>query len=83
MTTIVNFVTSNFVSSTSYGAITNGISFLVLGILLVMLVEKVLLDAYEGKPNEHRTSAFTMIILPMLLVMLVVIGLRVAQVLHL
>ena len=83
MTTIVNLVTSNFISSTNYGAITNGISGLVVGILLFLLVEKVLLDAYAGRPNEHRTVAFTVAILPLLFVMLAVILLRVAQILHL
>ncbi len=83
MTTFVNFVTANFVSSTSYGAITNGISVLAVVILLTMLVEKVLIDAYEGRPNEQRSVGFTSIIIPMLCVMLVIIVLRVAQVLHL
>ncbi len=83
MTTIVNYVTSNFVSSTSYGAITNGIAVMVVLVLLVLLIEKVLIDAHEGRPNEKRTLAFTMVIIPMLCVMLVVIVLRVAQVLHL
>ncbi len=83
MTTIVNFVTSNFVSSTNYGAITDGIALVVVFILLVMLIEKVIIDAYEGKPNERKSIAYTTVILPMSCVMLVVILLRVAQVLHL
>ncbi len=83
MTTIVNFVTSNFITSTSYGAITDGISLIVVIILLITLIEKVLIDAYEGKPNERKTIAFTIGILPLLFVMFIVIILRMAQVLHL
>ncbi len=83
MTTIVNFVTSNFILSTNYGAITDGIALLVVFILLVLLIEKVIIDAYEGKPNERRSSAYTMVIIPMSCVMIVVVILRVAQVLHL
>lgn len=83
MTTIVNFVTSHFVSSTNYGAITDGISLIVVFILLVLLIEKVIIDAYEGKPNERKSMAYTMVIIPMSCVMVVIILLRVAQVLHL
>ncbi len=83
MTTIVNFVTTNFISSTSYGAITDGISVMLVGLLLIFLIEKVLIDAYEGKPNENNTLAFTVVIVPFLIVLAVVIVLRMAQVLHL
>lgn len=83
MSTIVNFVTSNFISSTSYGAVTDGISAMIFGLLFIFLIEKVLIDAYEGKPNENNTLAFTLVILPLLIVAAVVIVLRMAQILHL
>jgi hypothetical protein len=83
MTSIVNFITSRFISSSGYGAISNGIGLLVIGIMLTLLIERVLVDAYSGKPDEKRGLAFTVTILPLLFMMLIVIGLRVAQVLHL
>ncbi len=83
MSTIVNLITTNFISSTSYGAITDGISWMVIGLLLIFLLEKVMIDAYEGKPDEHGTMAFTVVIVPFMIVLVVVIALRMAQVLHL
>lgn len=83
MSTIVNFVTSNFIFSTSYGAVTDGISVMIFGLLFIFLIEKVLIDAYEGKPDENNTLAFTLVILPFLIVVAVVIVLRMAQILHL
>ncbi len=82
MSTIVNYISSHFIASTNYGAITNGIAILVTGLVLVLLLEKVFIDAYEGKPDERRSIAFPMVILPLLLVMVVIILLRMAQILH-
>ncbi len=52
-------------------------------LLLVLLIEKVLLDAYENKPIEHRTPAFMTVILPLIIVLAIVVFLRVAQILKL
>ena len=83
MTILGNLIPSNFISATGSGSVTDGISILLVGILLILLVEKVVIDAYKGKPDECRTVAFTMVIIPLLFVMLVVIVLRMAQILHL
>ncbi len=82
MTTIVNYISTNLIASSRYGAITDGIAFLVTAIILGLLIEKVFIDAYEGKPDERRTAAFTMVVLPLSLVLVVIIILRMAQILH-
>ncbi len=83
MTTIINSVITNYITTSSYSVILDGVAVMVIGILLVLLVEKVMLDAYEGTPHEQNTMAFTTVILPLLFVMMIVIVLRMAQVLHL
>ncbi len=83
MTTIINYITTNFSSSTPYSAISNGMAVITVILLLVLLVEKVMFDAYEDRPIEHKTQAFLIVILPFLIAMSVVIFLRVAQILNL
>jgi hypothetical protein len=83
MTTITNFITTKYLSSSSYGTIIGGISVLVIALLIVLLVEKVLLDAYEGNPKEKQTITFTVVILPLIFALVITSILRIAQVLHL
>jgi hypothetical protein len=83
MTTIINYVTTNFTGSTPYGAISNGMATIAAVLLLGLLIEKVLLDAYEGRLIEHRTHAFMVVIAPFIIVMAVIVYLRVAQILKL
>ncbi len=73
---------SRFINLSSYSVLTNGIAVLVVLILLVMLIEKVLLDAYSGNPDEHKTLAFTVGIIPLAAVVVVLVFLRMAQILH-
>jgi hypothetical protein len=83
MTTIINYITTNFTSSTPYSAISNGMAIISVALLVVLLIEKVLLDAYEDKVVEYRTKAFVSTILPLLIVLAIVVFLRMAQILHL
>ncbi len=83
MSTIVNYVTLNFTNSSKYSAISNGMALIAVVLLLIFLVEKVMFDAYEDRPIEHRTQAFLIVTLPFLIAMAVVIFLRVAQILRL
>jgi hypothetical protein len=83
MTTIINFITTNFTSSSPYSAISNGMAVISVALLLTILIEKVLLDAYEDRSIEYKTPAFLIIILPFLFVLVIVVFLRMAQILHL
>ncbi len=83
MTTLVNQITVQFTSAEHYGAVSNGIAVLAVGLLVLLLVERVLLEAKEGRPVGYRMSAFNMLIWPMVLVMGLTVVLRAAQILHL
>lgn len=83
MTTIINYITTNFTSSSPYSAISNGMAIICVVLLVVLLVEKVLLDAYEDRAIEYKTQAFITMLVPLLIVLATVVFLRVAQILHL
>jgi len=83
MTTIINIITTTFLSSSSNGAVYDEIAVIAVTLLLTLLIEKVLLDAYEGRPIEYKTHAFSIVILPLLFVMVVIAFFRIAQILHL
>lgn len=83
MTTIINQITTNFTSSTPYNAISNGMAAIAVVLLLALLTEKVLLDAYEDKPSRQHSPAFMIVMLPFFIVMAVMVFLRMAQILHL
>jgi hypothetical protein len=83
MTSIINYITTNFTSSSPYSAISNGMAVICVALLVVLLVEKVLLDAYEDRATEHKTQAFISSILPLIIVLAIVMFLRVAQILNL
>jgi hypothetical protein len=83
MTTIINTITTTFITSTPYSAISNGMAVISVLLLLAILVEKVLLDAYEDQATERRTLAFLVVIVPFSIVLVVVIYLRMAQILEL
>ncbi len=82
MTTIVNYFITNYINAHPIGALSSGIAIVVALLLLSLLAEKVLLDAYEGKPIEYKTQAFAIVILPLLFTMGFVVIVRLAQILH-
>ncbi len=81
MSTFVNSFITRYIATSPQGALTNGMAVIAVGVLITLLVEKVLYDAYEGKPIDHKTPAFAATILPLLFVMAVVVLLRLAQIL--
>ncbi len=83
MTAYFNQTISRFISTSSFSVFSNGIAVFVVFVMLAMVIEKVLLDAYEGNPNEKKTLAFTIGILPMFYVIVILAILRAAQILHL
>ncbi len=83
MSAYFNQSISSFINSSSFSVFNNGIAVLVVAIMLVLVIEKVLLDAYEGNPDEKKSLVFTIGIVPMFFVMVILAILRAAQILHL
>ena len=83
MTTIINYITTNFTSSTPYSAISNGMAVISIVLLLALLIEKVLLDAYEDNSTKNNPQVFLVVLLPFLFVLVTVVFLRMAQILQL
>lgn len=82
MTTIINFITTNFTSSTPYSAISNGMAVISIVLLLAVLIELVLMDAYQKPQGVQRTHVFGIVLVPLFIIMAVVIFLRMAQILE-
>ena len=83
MTTIINYITTNFTSSTPYSAISNGMAVISIVLLLGLLIEKVLLDAYEDNSTKNNPQVFLVVLLPFLFVLVTIVFLRMAQILQL
>lgn len=83
MTSIINFITTWFETSHTYGSLYGGVAVFSVVLLVVLLVERVLLEAHEGRPVGDKAQVFTIVIWPLLFVMVVVMYFRVAQVLNL
>jgi hypothetical protein len=62
--------------------LSDGIAVISIGLLLTLLIEKVLLDAYEGDPDESKAHAFKVVIMPMLFVLTAIVFLRIVQIIN-
>lgn len=83
MTVFTNQTILNFANSPTGSALTNGMGLIMAALLVLLLVDKIVLDAYEGKPDESRTGVFAIVIPPLALTMIVIGILRIMQVLKL
>lgn len=81
MTTFFNTVTSTFVDSTPKGIFIDGITILVVILLLLFLIAKVFIDAY-GNKSEFKIHTFAIVVFAFLLVLVKVGFLRIGQILH-
>jgi hypothetical protein len=52
-------------------------------LLLALLIEKVLLDAYEDNSTKNNPQVFLVVLLPFLFVLVTIVFLRMAQILQL
>lgn len=82
MTTIINVITTQYAGSSPYNILSDGMAVISVALLLTLLIEKVLLDAYEDRSIETRTKAITIIMVPMLFVLVTVVFLRLAQIIY-
>ncbi len=83
MSTLINLTTTLSINTPLYGALSDGIAIISIVLLLILLVERILLEAYEGDTAKGKTYAFTVLIWPLLFVVATTTFLRFAQVLHL
>lgn len=83
MTTLVNQIINNYAFSSPGGALTDGMAVIVAILVIALLIEKIVLDSYEGKPIEYKTRAFAVVIAPLLFSVVIIGILRIAQVLML
>ena len=82
MTAILNNVINQQVSSSAYGAISTSLGVIAVVLLLVLLIERVLLDAYFGERLGKRLRVFNIATLPLLLAFAVIVIMRFIQILQ-
>jgi hypothetical protein len=83
MTNVITFITTNFVTLFTEVVLSDWVAVSVSVLLLILLIEKVLVDAYEGKPIESKTNRFMIVVVPLLFVMAIIVLFRLAQILSL
>ncbi len=66
MSTFINKTIIHFINSGRYGAITTGVAVIAAILLLILLIEKVLFDAYHGDQKAEKTNNFRVGIWPLL-----------------
>ena len=81
MTATITAVTLRIVDLSGYGALTTGIGVIGLMLLIILLVEQVLLQAYGGEQYPRRASSLNVAIMPLLILLVLFIFLRFAQLL--
>ena len=82
MTAILNNVINQYISSSAYGAISTSLGVIAVVLLLVLLIERVLLDAYFGERSRKRLWVFNIATLPLLLAFAVIVIMRFIQILQ-
>lgn len=82
MTAILNNVINQQISSSAFGAISTSLGVIAVVLLLVLLIERVLLDAYAGERLGERLRAFNIAVLPLLIALAVIVIMRFIQILQ-
>lgn len=80
MTTIINLAEGR-AGANLFSVFSTGMAIFLVGLVLVVLVEKVLLGAFGQKNTGGGTRAFDVILWPMMVMLALVVILRVAQIL--
>jgi hypothetical protein len=82
MTVILNTIVNQQILSSAFGAISNELGLIAVVLLLALLVERVLLDAYAGERWGERLRVFNTATLPLLIALAVIVIMRFIQVLQ-
>lgn len=79
--TLTNLILQT-IASNKYGALTTGLGAVVVVVLLVLLIERSLMEAYGGSRQARRGRAFNSAVVPLFIVFGLIALLRMAQLLH-
>ena len=82
MTAILNNLINQQISSSAYGAISTSLGVIAVVLLIVLLIERVLLDAYAGDRLGERLRVFNIAVLPLLIALAVIVTMRFIQILQ-
>ena len=82
MTAILNNLINQQISSSAYGAISTSLGVIAVVLLIVLLIERVLLDAYAGERLGERLRVFNIAVLPLLIALAVIVTMRFIQILQ-
>lgn len=80
MSAFVNKTITRLIQTSPYGALSNGIAVVMVVLLLVLLAEKVLLDAYHGPEGSNRTRGFNLAVWPLLFALVIFTVMRFIQI---
>jgi len=82
MTATITEVTHHIVDPSGYGALSTGIGVIGLLLLILLLIEQVLLQAYGGELYPYRARSLNVAIMPLLILLVLFVFLRFAQLLE-
>ncbi len=81
MTATVTTATIQSILGSANGPLSNGLGVVVLLLLLVLLVERVLIEAYLARSGNRSMRVFDIAIVPLLILLSLLVGLRFASLL--
>jgi hypothetical protein len=81
MTVLVTKATIQLILTSQYGPLSNGLGVIAIILLLLLLFERVLLEAFLGKPNPKILQVFHVAVIPLLIILGMLVGLRFAALL--
>lgn len=82
MTAFLNYTVIHQIYSNAFGAISNQLGLIVVVLLLVLLIERVLLDAYGSENLGKQVQIFNIATFPLLIAFAVIVLMRFIQILH-
>jgi hypothetical protein len=82
MTSTVTIVIMRHIASSAFGALSNGVGVIAVFLLIILLTERVLLEAYGGARATERARAFNSASVSLLIVLVIISVVRFTQILH-
>jgi hypothetical protein len=83
MTDTVTTVTIQSILSSQYGPLSNGLGIIAIILLIFLLFESGLLEGFLGKSRSKILQVFSVAIIPLLVILAMLVGLRFADLLGL
>lgn len=81
MTATVSPLSIQSIITSAYGPLSNGLGVIAMVLLLLLIIERVLLEAFLGKPASQILKVFDIVVYPLMIIFCVLIGLRIANLL--